>query len=73
MKSPNAGLVSAVKATGNCFSVGAIEEELDHLICAEASKLISSSVKMWLHSNFDSPIVRRHCVVIETSAKETFY
>lgn len=53
--------MSAVKATENCFSVGAIEEELDHLICAEASKLICSSVKMWLHSNFDSPIVRRLC------------
>jgi len=38
MKSPNAGLLNVVKATVNCFSVGTIEEEPDHLIGAEASK-----------------------------------
>ena len=44
MKSPNAGLLSEVKAAVNCFSVGTIEEELDHLIGAEASKLCGFTV-----------------------------
>lgn len=42
MKSPNAELLNVIKATVKCFSVGTIEEELDHLIGAEASKLCSS-------------------------------
>jgi len=44
MKSANAGLLKIIIATVNCFSVGTIEEELDHLIGAEASKLRSSKI-----------------------------
>ena len=44
MELPNAWLLNVFIATVNCFSVGTIEEEVDHLIGAEASKLHSKIV-----------------------------